>query len=286
MPTVKDFESHLSQKLVDLYDTVEAKSISQLVLMHVLNVNKTQLSMKGLRELNVQEIISLEMILEELLSAKPVQYVLGETEFYGCRIKVNEHVLIPRQETEELVHWILADLKYNKAGDLNILDICTGSGCIPIALKKNLPNAKLSGLDISYNALETATQNAVLNKAEVQFYYQDILNAEASTPNSFDIIVSNPPYVRELEKEKMHKNVLDFEPHLALFVTDNNPLIFYKAIADYASKYLKKGGSLYFEINEVLGSETKAVMEAAGFYNVEVRKDLYDKDRMIKGILK
>lgn len=283
---LKEFENHLTEKLSVIYDQQEARSIAQLVLMHILKFSRVQLSMNGIRELTMQEITSVEMILTELLTGRPVQYVLGETEFYGCRIKVNENVLIPRPETEELVHWILADQKKNSKDDIAILDVCTGSGCIPIALKKNLHVAKMQGLDISYGALETAMQNAVLNKTEVKFYQRDMLQPQSVTEAEFDVIVSNPPYVRDSEKEKMHKNVLDFEPHLALFVADNDPLVFYRVIADFASKALKKGGALYFEINEALGQQTKEVMEKAGFAYIEVRKDLYDKDRMVKGILK
>ncbi|POY36340.1 peptide chain release factor N(5)-glutamine methyltransferase [Solitalea longa] len=286
MPHVKELENHLTSKLSILYDPLEARSIAQLVLMHILNFSKTQLSMNGLRELSIKQITSIEMVQEELLTGRPIQYVLGETEFYSCTIKVNEHVLIPRPETEELVHWILADQKRNPKHDIQILDICTGSGCIPIALKKNLPNAHVSGLDISHHALETAAQNAVLNKTEIHFYHQDILKAANDPDPKYDIIVSNPPYVRHLEKEKMHKNVLDYEPHLALFVDDDNPLVFYRAIAEFASKTLKNDGILYFEINEAYGDETRKAMEEAGFTHVEVKKDLYDKDRMAKGVLK
>ncbi|MCO4294488.1 peptide chain release factor N(5)-glutamine methyltransferase [Solitalea sp. MAHUQ-68] len=285
MPNVKELESHLTDKLSVIYDPLEARSIAQLTLMHILSFSKTQLSMNGLRELTVKQITSVEMVLEELLTGKPVQYVLGETEFYGYKIKVNQDVLIPRPETEELVHWILADQKRNSNHNIQLLDICTGSGCIPVALKKHLPNAKVSGLDISYDALKMAMQNAVLNKAEVHFYQQDILKSETNPHREFDVIVSNPPYVRHLEKEKMHKNVLDFEPHLALFVEDGDPLLFYRTIAQFAAKTLKSGGLLYFEINEAYGAETKLEMEKAGFVQIEIRKDLYDKDRMVKGVL-
>ncbi|MOA02036.1 Release factor glutamine methyltransferase [compost metagenome] len=187
---LKEFENHLTEKLSVIYDQQEARSIAQLVLMHILKLNRVQLSMNGIRELTMQEITSVEVVLAELVTGRPVQYVLGETEFYGCRIKVNENVLIPRPETEELVHWILADQKKNYKDDIAILDICTGSGCIPIALKKNLHAAKVKGLDISYGALETAMHNAVLNKTEVKFYQRDMLQSQPVAEAEFDIIVS------------------------------------------------------------------------------------------------
>jgi release factor glutamine methyltransferase len=221
------------------------------------------------------------MITEELIHGKPVQYVIGETEFYGCRIKVNENVLIPRPETEELVDWIIK-LVPNK--ELTILDICTGSGCIPIALKKNLPKAEVAACDISHEALEMAMKNAVLNKTDVRFFYTNILNPTVSSWSTFDLIISNPPYVRNSEKQLMHKNVLEFEPHLALFVEDDEALIFYRKITELAKSKLKQGGFLFFEINEAYGKEIAELLEENGFKDVEIRKDMFGKDRMAKGV--
>ncbi|MEO8796210.1 MAG: peptide chain release factor N(5)-glutamine methyltransferase, partial [Daejeonella sp.] len=227
---------------------------------------------------------SLISILDELKTGKPLQYILGETEFYDLPFKVNPSVLIPRPETEELVDWIIKDLLSRKQTKPEILDIGTGSGCIPIALKKNIPEAKVSAIDISGAALETAIKNSVLNKVEVKFHLHDILNTESGFFNDseFDIVVSNPPYVTLSEKNLMHQNVLEHEPHLALFVDDNDPLIFYKAITKFASAHLKKDGVLYLEINENLGGETVSLLKGFGFKNVELRKDLPGKDRMIR----
>ncbi len=224
--------------------------------------------------------------MEELKTGKPLQYVLGETEFYGLRFKVNPSVLIPRPETEELVEWIISDLPKPKTSieGLKIIDIGTGSGCIPISLKKNLPEAQLFALDISPEALDVSIQNAALNQTTVNFIQADILNLlnKQLIAEKFGIIVSNPPYVTDAEKEQMLPNVLQHEPHLALFVPDNDPLIFYKAIADFAIKHLDTTGSLYLEINENLGEETVQLLKQMGFKKIVLRQDLSGKDRMIR----
>jgi len=215
----------------------------------------------------------LNQIIADLKTNKPIQHIIGETEFYGLKFKVNEHTLIPRPETEELVQWILQH-EFTSA-----LDIGTGSGCIPIALKKN-KDAEISAIDVSESALLVAKENAKINEVEINFLLQDILKT-TSFPK-VDVIISNPPYVLDKEKELMLANILDNEPHLALFVPDNNPLLFYKKIADIAFTILPKNGLLFFEINERFGKETVAMLSAIGFVDIELKKDINDKDRMIK----
>ena len=215
----------------------------------------------------------LNQIIADLKTNKPIQHIIGETEFYGLKFKVNEHTLIPRPETEELVQWILQH-EFTSA-----LDIGTGSGCIPIALKKN-KDAEISAIDVSESALLVAKENAKINEVEINFLLQDIL--KTTTLPKVDVIISNPPYVLDKEKELMLANVLDNEPHLALFVPDNNPLLFYKKIADIAFTSLPKNGLLFFEINERFGKETVAMLSVIGFVDIELKKDINDKDRMIK----
>jgi release factor glutamine methyltransferase len=260
-----------------------------------------------------EEIQIWEFLLEQLKQEIPIQYLLGKTSFFGLDFNVNPDVLIPRPETEELVEWIVESGKW-EAGrgklevgsqklevgsqEIKILDIGTGSGCIAISLAKNIPNAVVFAGDISEKALVTAQKNAEINKVEVNFIHVDILNiddleqlptshchpelVEGPLPTKFDIIVSNPPYVRELEKIEIKKNVLDFEPHLALFVSDNDALIFYKKIAELAQKSLNPNGKLFFEINQYLGKEMMDLLRKMNFKNVELRKDIYGNDRMIK----
>lgn len=224
-----------------------------------------------------------DLLLAQLKKEVPIQYLLGKTNFYGLDFEVNENVLIPRPETEELVEWIVNEnSKVDKAKTIKILDIGTGSGCIAISLAKNIPNAQVYAMDVSKKAIETAKRNAVNNKTDVTFILQDVLNAEELKCN-FDIIVSNPPYVRNLEKEEIKKNVLDYEPHLALFVEDNDALVFYRKIAALAQNNLLENGQLYFEINQYLGCEMKDLLEKMNFENIELRKDIYDNDRMIFG---
>jgi release factor glutamine methyltransferase len=216
-----------------------------------------------------------------LKNYEPIQYIIGDTEFYGLVFKVNPSVLIPRPETEELVDWIIKDCEDDKK--INILDIGTGSGCIAISLAKNLPNAKVFALDVSNEALKTANQNAINNGVEVEFIEADILSYN-SLDIQFDLIVSNPPYVRELEKQMMSANVLDHEPHLALFVEDDDALLFYRKITDVAADILKPNGQLFFEINESLGESTKQLLDNSNYKNIELKKDIFEKDRMIKAV--
>lgn len=221
---------------------------------------------------------------ERLLKHEPIQYIIGETEFFGLKFRVNEHVLIPRPETEELVQWILDDVgREDASAKLRILDIGTGSGCIAISLAKLLPGAAVSALDFSEKAVKTAKENAALNEVEVNFLLTDILQQE-KLEQQYDIIVSNPPYVRELEKKEMQRNVLEHEPDTALYVKDEDPLIFYRKITKLAAGSLTKGGSLYFEINQYLAEETRELIEESGF-NASLRRDIFGNYRMLKGVL-
>jgi len=246
-------------------------------------VTRVQLAMDSAYTIDSSEKII--NALELLKQQKPIQYIIGETEFYGLPFKVNESVLIPRPETEELVEWVLKHADSNES--INILDIGTGSGCIAISLAKNLPNAKVYALDVSAKALKTAKKNADLNEVNVEFIEVDILkngDGVLGADVKFDIIVSNPPYVREQEKDMMKPNVLENEPHLALFVKDENPLLFYEAITKYASKNLARVGQLFFEINEYLGSDMITLLQDNNFRNIESKQDIFKKDRMIKGV--
>jgi release factor glutamine methyltransferase len=220
--------------------------------------------------------------INQLKKGIPVQYVLGEADFYQLKFKVNEHVLIPRPETEELVYLILQDAKINQPK--SIIDIGTGSGCIPIALKKHLPNTAINAIDISENAIAVAKENALKNKVEIDFTIADALHLESKNFQKFDVIVSNPPYIALSEMEDMEANVTKHEPHLALFVEDENPLIFYQKIADFALTNLQQNGVLYFEINQALAQETQELLEQIGFIT-EIIKDINQNDRMIKAQL-
>jgi release factor glutamine methyltransferase len=284
--TFRETEKIYTDNLSLVYDKREAASLAWLSISHVCKIERAEyLNIKD-TEVPTDKKESLLEILEELKTGKPLQYVLGETEFYGLTFKVNPSVLIPRPETEELVEWILSDVRKPKTSieGLQIIDIGTGSGCIPISLKKNLPEAQLFAVDISREALDVSIQNAALNQTKVNFIQADILNLlnKQLMAEKFGIIVSNPPYVTDAEKEQMLPNVLQHEPHLALFVPDNDPLIFYKAIADFAIKHLDTNGSLYLEINENLGEETVQLLKQKGFKKIELRQDLSGKDRMIR----
>ena len=284
--TFREAEQIFTDSLNPVYDRREAASLSWLSISHIFKIERAEyLNLKD-TEIPADKYESLLNILGELKTAKPLQYVIGETEFYGLTFKVNPSVLIPRPETEELVDWIISDIRNSKTPikGLKIIDIGTGSGCIPISLKKNLAENQLFALDVSHEALDVSKQNAVLNQTEVNFIQGDILNLlnKEIKDEKFGIIVSNPPYVTEAEKQQMQPNVLEYEPHLALFVPNDDPLIFYRAIADFALKHSNKNGYLYLEINENMGGETVQLLRQMGFKNIELRQDLSGKDRMIK----
>ena len=283
MKTVKDVFEQFKKDLTDVYSPQEAEAIILLILSDLLNTSKAKLKAFSETEIGFQQAEELQDILRELKTGKPVQYILGHTEFYGLPFKVSPSVLIPRPETEELVQWIIETVKHSKTFVVNILDIGTGSGCIPIILNHNLLNTNVFGVDISTDALAIAKENATLNQANVSFIEADILNfsGDISLPK-FDIVVSNPPYVTLEDKTQMHTNVTGFEPHTALFVPENDPLVFYKAIADFAKKHLNDGGLLFFEINESFGRETMELLRDKSFKNIELRQDMSGRDRMIR----
>ena len=276
---VQEFKKHFFLELSNDYPTTEIQSFFNILIQFKLNLSRVELAIQPSLALNTSELDFFQQALTDLKKQIPIQYITGETEFYGLHFSVNSHVLIPRPETEELVHWIVKDYKKNE--NIKILDIGTGSGCIAISLAKNLPNAKIYALDISSEALKTAELNAEMNQVEIQFIEADILTLN-DVSNKFDIIVSNPPYVRELEKEQMQQNVLANEPHLALFVDDENPLLFYEKIADFAKKNLKENGVIYFEINQYLGSQTIELLSSRNFKHSQLKKDIFGSDRMIK----
>lgn len=279
---IKDYRTQFIDVLTPIYDSGEAESFFYLILEEKQKLKRIDLALQPDLLFLEKEIVVWNLILEELKKEIPIQYLLGTASFYGLDFEVNPNVLIPRPETEELVEWIIRnDLKIEKFKDLKILDIGTGSGCIAISLAKNLPDATVSAIDVSEKALATAKKNAQNNSVNISFINQNILQAE-DLKQQFDIIVSNPPYVRNLEKEEIKKNVLDNEPHLALFVEDKDALIFYKKIAQLAHKNLTASGMLFFEINQYLGPETVALLEELQFKDIELRKDIYGNDRMIR----
>ena len=277
--TIKHYRDYFIQELTPLYDVGEAESFFYLTLEAKHQLQRVDLALQPDLDFSESELEIWSFILDQLKKEIPIQYILGVTNFYGLEFEVNSAVLIPRPETEELVDWIIQSSKVQSK--LKILDIGTGSGCIAIALAKNLPNAQVFALDVSEQALTTAKKNAEKNQVQLSFIHQSILETE-DLAQEFDIIVSNPPYVRELEKHEIKNNVLDNEPHLALFVEDNDALIFYRKIAQLAQKNLKLKGQLYFEINQYLGKETLNLLLEMGFKNCELRQDIYGNDRMIQ----
>jgi release factor glutamine methyltransferase len=261
---------------------MEAESFFYLILENTRKLKRTDLALNPDLILSESEIEKWNLILEDLKNEIPIQYILGSTSFFGLEFLVNENVLIPRPETEELVDWILKDSK--ELQNIKTLDIGTGSGCIAIALAKNLKNAQVFAIDVSNKAIEIAKMNAKQNDVDVFFMNCNILETD-DLNQKFDLIVSNPPYVRNLEKAEIQKNVLDNEPHLALFVDDHDALIFYRKIADLAKKSLNPNGKLYFEINQYLANKTIELLKNIGFKNLELRKDIYGNDRMLKASL-
>ena len=278
---VKSLKSHFNKTLSEFYPNTEIQSFFNLLSEQILNMKRIDVSQNLYSVVSGKKYDKFLKAIVGLKKHKPIQYILGDTEFYGLVFKVSPSVLIPRPETEELVDWIIKDSKEKQ--NISILDIGTGSGCIAVTLAKKLPNAKLFALDVSAEALKLATINAETNEVEVEFIEADILDWDFGDLK-FDIIVSNPPYVRELEKEAMSANVLNYEPHLALFVKDDDALLFYRTITDVANKILKPKGQLFFEINENLGEDTKQLLVDAGYENIELKQDVFDKNRMLKAI--
>jgi len=276
---IQEFKRHFFSELSILFPETEIQSFFTILIEFKLHLSRIQLALEHNFELDNDDFEFLQNALLKLKNQIPIQYIVGETAFYGLMFKVDKNVLIPRPETEELVELILQNHK--NSNSLKILDVGTGSGCIAISLAKNLPNAEVSAIDISAEAINVAKNNAEFNQVTIDFIPANILTIE-KLPDTFDVIVSNPPYVRELEKSQMQQNVLSNEPHIALFVKDENPLLFYDKIAELAKKHLTENGVLYFEINQYLGLETVELLKSKGFKNIELKKDIYGVDRMVK----
>jgi release factor glutamine methyltransferase len=277
---LKDLYRNFLVQLQKIYSLSEATAITDWVFEKIASLKRSDILK------NPEKIISpaadelIQNTLQELLLQKPIQYVLGEAWFYRMKFKVNKHVLIPRPETEELVEQLIKDRK-SKLTDPAILDIGTGSGCIPIAIKKNLPASKLTAIDVSKDALALAKENATLHNAHIQFTELDFLDeTNWQALGMFDIIISNPPYIPINEKEKLDKNVTAFEPHLALFVPDKSPLIFYEKIAVFGRDHLLPNGKIYLETHEDYAKETAALFHN-NYQTVMIKKDMYGKERMI-----
>ena len=276
---MKRLLAHIDDALGSRYDAQELDTIKRALCIELLGVSALDFYTKQALSLSPEREALLEESLKRLEKGEPLQYVIGSTPFCGLTFKVDSRVLIPRPETAELVEWVALDA----APSGSLLDVGTGSGCIAVSLAHRLPGWKVQGWDISDGALEVARENSRLNGTEVEFCKVDILNADSDC--KFDVIVSNPPYVMESEKSQMEDTVLEFEPHLALFVSDADPLLFYRAIAEFGHKALNPGGKLYFEINPLLVEEMKGMLMGAGYRDVEVRRDIFGKPRFIKTIL-
>lgn len=280
---MRETQKYIRQQLSGLYPPEEIENMATLILEYVCRMPHYRIIMENL-SLSGEQKAKIHAIVERLQKEEPLQYILGETDFYNLSFCVDRHTLIPRPETEELVDRIIRDSAIQN--ELSILDVGTGSGCIAIALAKHLPQATVTGIDISAEALKTARKNAEHNGCEnICFKQVDILDnvqASALLPGEFDIIVSNPPYIMEKEKSNMETNVLAYEPASALFVSDDDPLIFYRSIAIFGKGRLRKGGALYFEINALLGKEMTTLLWEQGYTDIELIRDLSGKDRIIK----
>lgn len=295
--TINKLKGVFIKELEGVYPKQEIESFFYLLTESYLGIKRIDIALDPKLEIDIDIEQKFHAALANLKNEYPIQYIIGETEFYGLLFKVDKNVLIPRPETEELVDWIIGKVKSEKLEvrskklevknqndnkfRLKILDIGTGSGCISIALAKNLPDSEVWAIDISEKALKVAKKNAEFNNVKINFLQSDILKCKKLI-TKFDIIVSNPPYVRELEKKQMQNNVVKYEPQEALFVKNKDPLQFYKKIAELAKTGLNKNGKLYFEINQEFSAETIELLEEKGFMNTEIKKDIYGADRMIK----
>jgi release factor glutamine methyltransferase len=273
----------LLTQLYEVYDNREAANIADMVIEHVTGQRKIERIIYKDIPVNAEQQEQIQKISGELLRQRPVQYVLGEAWFMDLKLRVNERVLIPRPETEELVEWILNDVKKSGNKAISLFDIGTGSGCIPIAVRKKMPEVAVSAIDVSDDALQVAILNSIEQKVLVDFLHLDFLKEEEwNQLGKYNIIVSNPPYVKKSEESLMRDNVLKYEPHLALFVPDDDALVFYKAIAKFSKAHLRPDGSVYVEINEALGEDVVALFRSNGFKEVVLKKDIHGKDRMVR----
>ena len=276
---MKTVSQNIQEALATVYTDGEIKALTRIIATELLCVSQMAYYLKDDIILSAKQQSLLDNVIERLKKQEPIQYILGYCDFCGFRFKVTQATLIPRPETSELVEWIASEA----TGKESILDIGTGSGCIAVGLAHKMPQSKVTAWDISNDALAVAAENSKANSCAVTFEQVDIL---AHQPNSelFDIIVSNPPYIKENEKEAMHANVLNWEPHTALFVPDSDPLLFHRTIAKKGLTLLKPGGQLYFEINRAHGKETMEMLAALGYKEIELRKDFADNDRMIRAV--
>ena len=270
----------IQEGLATTYTDGEIKALTRIIATELLGMSQMAFYLKDDITLTAEQEALLDNAIERLKKQEPIQYILGYSDFCGLRFKVTPATLIPRPETSELVEWIASEA----TGHESILDIGTGSGCIAVSLAHKLPQSTVTAWDISHEALAVAAENSKANGCAVAFEEVDILAYEPTAGKQFDIIVSNPPYIKENEKEAMHSNVLDWEPHTALFVPDSDPLLFYRTIAEKGLTILKPGGSLYFEINRAHGKETMEMLAALGYTSIELRKDFADNDRMIRAV--
>ena len=289
--TIKQHRAHFNKSLKHLYPKSEIDSFFFLILEEYMGLKRIDIVLKSDFLIDKKSLNLMQIATKQLEQEIPVQYIIGKTEFFGLPFHVNKEVLIPRPETEELVEQVLKKVSLIKTCNssknetikekqLKVLDIGTGSGCIAISLKKQLPSSEVSALDVSNKALRVAKKNAFLNNVDINFVHQDILKTN-DLDKLYDVIISNPPYVRELEKKEIKNNVLNNEPHLALFVDNKNPLLFYNKIAELAKKFLTKNGQLHFEINQYLGKETIKLLAEKGFKNIQLKKDIFGNDRII-----
>lgn len=278
---VKDIRKYYCELLCSLYEKDEANAMILILFKYYFNIDRVRMVLEPDLRLSESEMLKIHFAVKDLLRNKPIQYVTGETEFCDLKFKVNENVLIPRPETAEMISKIVNSQHSTVNNHCSIIDIGTGSGCIAISLAKMISNSNVYALDISEEALKIAKENAFNNNVNVSFIHDDILNLKNNIATKFDIIVSNPPYVRELEKAEMHNNVLGWEPHKALFVSDNDPLIFYRSILEFAKTHLKDNGEVWFEINEYLGKEMIDLCHESGFSDVKIYKDFRDRDRVM-----
>lgn len=276
---MKRIIKRINEGLSSCYTAEEVTALTRIIATELLGIPQMTFFLKDEVNLTAEQDALLDNAIERLKKQEPIQYILGYCDFCGLRFKVTPATLIPRPETSELVEWITSEA----TGNEGFLDIGTGSGCIAVSLAHKLPQSKVTAWDISPDALAVATENCKANGCAVEFEEVDILTYKP-TGKQFDIIVSNPPYIKENEKAAMHSNVLDWEPHTALFVPDNNPLLFYRAIAEKGLALLKPGGRLYFEINRAHGKETIEMLESLGYTSIELRKDFAENDRMIRAV--
>jgi release factor glutamine methyltransferase len=275
---MKSTIQYIEKELAGLYPPAEIEGFKRIIFETVFGWSFTEQVLQKQENILPVDFERIKSVIFRLKNSEPIQYIFGETEFFGLKLKVNSSVLIPRPETEELVEWVV---KTELSENCKVLDIGTGSGCIAIAIKSHLKNADVSGIDISVEALETARMNAIENGLEINFYSADIFNMKNFEGEKFDVIVSNPPYIRESEKVLMHSNVLNYEPEIALFVSDNDPLKYYREIARFAKSNLYENGILFFEINENFKSEMVELLSDIGFNNIEIRKDINGKNRIV-----